>query len=65
MEEQSFEAQLAELETLVSQLEQGQVPLADALAAFEKGMALSKACSEKLKQAEQRITEVSQHNDSP
>ena len=58
MSEPSFEQQLNELETLVNQLEQGDVPLEDALAAFEKGMALSRQCSTLLGQAEQRISEL-------
>lgn len=58
MAEPSFEQQLNELETLVNQLEQGDVPLEQALAAFEKGMALSKQCSTLLNQAEQRISEL-------
>lgn len=60
MSENTFEHQLAELETLVKKLEQGDVPLADALAAFEQGMALSKQCTALLNAAEQRVTELTQ-----
>ncbi|MGB0965098.1 MAG: exodeoxyribonuclease VII small subunit [Litorivicinus sp.] len=60
MSEPSFESQLEQLEALVTRLEQGDVPLAEALEAFEKGMQLSKTCSEMLKAAEQRVSELTQ-----
>ncbi|MGB0958113.1 MAG: exodeoxyribonuclease VII small subunit [Litorivicinus sp.] len=58
MSEPTFEQQLDELESLVTRLESGEVPLAEAMAAFEKGMALSKQCSSQLQQAEQRISQL-------
>ena len=60
MSETTFESQLEELEALVTRLEQGDVPLAEALAAFEQGMQLSKACTDMLNAAEQRVTELTQ-----
>lgn len=60
MSDSTFEQQLAELEALVTRLEQGDVPLAEALAAFEQGMQLSKACGEMLTAAEQRVSELTQ-----
>ena len=56
MSETTFESQLEQLEALVTRLEQGDVPLAEALAAFEQGMQLSKACTDMLNAAEQRVT---------
>ena len=64
MSDASFEQQLEQLEALVTRLEQGDVPLEEALAAFEQGMQLSKACSEMLNAAEQRVTELTR-SDSP
>ena len=64
MSDASFEQQLEQLEALVTRLEQGDVPLEEALAAFEKGMQLSKACGEMLNAAEQRVTELTR-SDSP
>lgn len=61
MSEPSFENQLEQLEALVTRLEQGDVPLAEALAAFEQGMQLSKACSQMLNAAEQRVSELTQN----
>jgi len=60
MSETTFESQLEQLEALVTRLEQGDVPLAEALAAFEQGMQLSKACTDMLNAAEQRVTELTQ-----
>jgi exodeoxyribonuclease VII small subunit len=54
----SFEASLAELEKLVALLEQANRPLEEQLAAFEKGVALSKDCFKKLEAAEKRVQQV-------
>jgi exodeoxyribonuclease VII small subunit len=61
--EQTFEESLRRLETIVHQLEQGDVPLDDALNMYEEGIALSKACTEKLTQAELRIKTLSKAMD--
>jgi len=50
-----FEASLAELEQLVNRMEQGDMPLADALQAFEQGIALTRECQAILDQAEQKV----------
>ncbi len=51
----SFEAALQELERLVQTLENGNLPLEEALAAYERGMALLKYCQDTLASAEQKI----------
>ncbi len=51
----SFEEALHRLENIVQRLEQGDVPLEDALKLYEEGIALSKVCGEKLAQAELRL----------
>jgi exodeoxyribonuclease VII small subunit len=43
------------LEGIVAALEEGQIPLADALARYEEGIALLKQCYQTLAQAERRI----------
>lgn len=58
MTEPTFEESLQELEQIVTRLEKGDVPLEDALAAFQKGMALSKQCQETLTKAEQTLTKM-------
>lgn len=51
----SFDATLEELESIVHQLEQGSLPLEEALKQFEQGIHLVRAGQQKLEQAEQKI----------
>ncbi|MGQ9897333.1 MAG: exodeoxyribonuclease VII small subunit [Acidobacteriota bacterium] len=51
----TYEAALAELERIVQQMEDGQLPLEEALNLFERGMTLARHCRERLLAAEQRI----------
>lgn len=53
-----FESSLAELESLVKQMEQGDMTLEESLAAYERGIHLSKECQAALNQAELRIQEL-------
>lgn len=55
MEEKSFEDNLKELEEIAKNLESGNLNLEEAIKEFEKGMALSKKCTEKLDEAEKKI----------
>ncbi|HEY6455674.1 MAG TPA: exodeoxyribonuclease VII small subunit [Steroidobacteraceae bacterium] len=50
-----FEASLAELEALVERLEQGDLPLDEALKSFERGVALTRQCQAALKAAQQKV----------
>jgi exodeoxyribonuclease VII small subunit len=50
-----FEKTLKELEALVENLERGDLPLEESLKAFERGIALTRACQEALKEAEQKV----------
>ncbi len=51
----SFEAALERLEAIVEQLEEGDLELEAALAAFEEGVALSRRCAGELDAADRRI----------
>jgi exodeoxyribonuclease VII small subunit len=51
----SFEQSLANLESIVRDLEDGQLSLEDALGRYERGVALLKRCYTQLRDAEQRI----------
>lgn len=51
----SFEEQIAELESVVEQLERGDLPLEDSVGLFERGVRLSNACKTQLSNAESRI----------
>ncbi|MBA2335766.1 MAG: exodeoxyribonuclease VII small subunit [Blastocatellia bacterium] len=53
--EKPFETSLNELEKIVNQLENGDLPLEKSLSLFEDGVKLSRACRERLIQAERRI----------
>lgn len=57
-EKMSYEEAFEELETLVSQLESGELPLEQALALFERGQALSARCSELLEKAELKLRQL-------
>ena len=50
-----FEQSLLELEALVAKLEQGDVPLEDALKTFERGVALTRQCQTALRTAQQKV----------
>lgn len=54
-EELPFEAALERLEEIVQRLEAGDLPLEEALAAFEEGVGLSRRCAQQLDAAERRI----------
>ncbi len=53
--EPSFEGALERLEAIVDRLESGELPLEQALAAFEEGVTLSRRCAGELESAERRI----------
>ena len=50
-----FESAIAELETIVRQLEEGDMPLDTSLKLFERGVTLSRYCHEQLGAAQRRI----------
>jgi exodeoxyribonuclease VII small subunit len=50
-----FESAIAELETLVKTLEDGDLALEKSLELFERGVQLSRFCHSKLEEAERRV----------
>ena len=50
-----FEKSIAELQTIVAQLEKGELSLEDSLKQFEQGITLARQCQDVLNQAEQKI----------
>jgi exodeoxyribonuclease VII small subunit len=50
-----FEAAIAELETIVKKLEEGDLPLESSLQLYERGVQLSRYCHARLEEAERRI----------
>ncbi|MGB5473056.1 MAG: exodeoxyribonuclease VII small subunit [Gammaproteobacteria bacterium] len=58
-----FEKALEELEALVEKMEHGELSLEDSLQHFEKGVQLSRACQQALRDAEQKVEILMQKND--
>jgi exodeoxyribonuclease VII small subunit len=56
--EMSFEAAMAELETVLGQLERGDVALDESIALYERGAALKARCETKLKEAEEKVAAI-------
>ena len=57
-EELNFSQALQQLETLLAQLESGEIELEEAMELFEQGSALAERCREMLANAEQRLEEL-------
>lgn len=57
-EDLSFEEALNQLEAIVKQLEENDVPLEKALNQYQKGIELSKICQQKLEEAEKTVAKV-------
>ncbi len=55
MKKQTFESAMVELEQLVQQVEDGQISLDQAVAAYERGIDLVKFCQDKLQTIEERV----------
>ena len=58
--EKKFEENLADLEVIVQKLENGDVPLEEAISEFQKGMQLSKELQKTLDQAEKTLVKIMQ-----
>lgn len=58
-----FEDALARLETIVNELERGDLPLNDSLKMFEEGIKLSKTCLKMLDDAERKVEIMVQDKD--
>jgi exodeoxyribonuclease VII small subunit len=50
-----FEAAMRDLEEIVERLEHGDLPLEESLAAFERGVLLTRSCQAALREAEQKV----------
>ncbi|MCG3154044.1 MAG: Exodeoxyribonuclease 7 small subunit [bacterium] len=54
----SFEEAMAKLDAIVQQLEQGQVPLEEAVKVFEEGVRLYRLCAGQLQEAEKKLQKL-------
>lgn len=57
-DELTFEEALIQLETIVSQLEAGELTLDASIALFEQGIRLARTCDDRLTDAKLRITRI-------
>ena len=60
VEKMSFEEALAELESIVRKLEQGDVELEESIRIYERGAALKAHCERRLKAAELKVEQIVQ-----
>jgi exodeoxyribonuclease VII small subunit len=59
-----FEAALEELEKIAEKMESGDQSLEEALASFQRGIELTRACQKGLQEAEQRVEKLIRENDT-
>ena len=58
IEKMSFEKAMAELETIVSDLENGSIELEESIEKYQRGIQLKKHCDQKLKEANMKIDQI-------
>lgn len=56
MNKENFENSMKELETIVTELENGNLNLDESVKKFEEGMKIAKKCNNILEEAEKKIT---------
>lgn len=61
--ELTFEEAMLALDEIVAKLEEGDVPLEKAISYYEEGMKLSKLCNDKLKNAQEKMTNIINEHD--
>ena len=59
----SFERAMEELESIVTRLEGGKVPLEESVTIYERGESLKRRCEELLRQAEARVDRITTDTD--
>ncbi|MDR1289118.1 MAG: exodeoxyribonuclease VII small subunit [Holosporales bacterium] len=64
MDDMTFEQAISELEEIIRKLEDGRMPLEEAVKAFERGSELRKFCEAKLKDAQLKIEILSGEEES-
>ena len=58
VDKMTFEQAMKELETVVGQLERGDVALDQSIALYERGAQLKKRCEDELKRAEEKVAAI-------
>ena len=64
MENKTFEEKILELESIVKELESGNVPLNDAIDKYTLAMNLVKSCNDELNVIEEKVTKIMTENGS-
>jgi len=59
VDDMTFEQAMKELETVVGNLERGEVALNDSIDLYERGALLKKRCEDELKRAEEKVAAIS------
>ena len=62
MEEKTFEEALKQVEEIIEELEEGNLPLKDSINKFKEGTELLKSCNKELKEAEMSIQKIVEEN---
>jgi len=60
-EEMKFEKAMKRLESIVDELEKGEMDIDKSLEAFEEGIKMSRLCSKKLNEAERKIEQLTKN----
>ena len=60
-EEVKFEKAMKRLESIVDELEKGEMDIDKSFEAFEKGIKMSRLCSKKLNEAERKIEQLTRN----
>lgn len=55
---QKFEDKITELEAIINELENGNIPLEDSIEKYTKAMKLVKECDEELKVVEEKVNKI-------
>lgn len=63
IDQMSFEEAIRELESVVTQLDRGEVPLEDSIKLYERGAALKARCEAKLREAEEKVAQITLDSD--
>jgi len=58
IEKMTFETAMAELESIVSDLENGSIELEESIEKYQRGIQLKKHCDQKLKEANMKIDQI-------
>ena len=59
---QTFEANMAELEKIINELENGEIHLEKSIEMYAKAKKLAKDCDEKLKKIEEQVSQILKEN---